>query len=122
GASRVISPHQLAGQRIANALTRPGVVEFLELFDPATGPEIALEEVVLADGSPLDGLALRDLPARDLWISIIAIQRGEDEPRLHPQGDDVLLAGDRVIAVGDRSNLERLAASSHEGPLAAPRR
>jgi len=122
GASRVISPHQLAGQRIANALTRPGVVEFLELFDPATGPEIALEEVVLDDGSPLDGLALRDLPARDLWISIIAIQRGEDEPRLHPQGDDVLLAGDRVIAVGDRSNLERLAASSHEGPLAAPRR
>lgn len=113
GASRVISPHRLAGQRIANALTRPGVVEFLELVDPATGTEIALEEVVIATGSPLDGLALRDLPARDLWISIIAIRRGDEKLRLHPQGDDVLRGEDRVIAVGDRANLERLAAASN---------
>lgn len=112
GASRVISPHRLAGQRIANALTRPGVVEFLELVDPATGAEIALEEVVVSIGSRLDGLALRDLPARDLWISIIAIRRGDEKLRLHPQGDDVLLGNDRVIAVGDRDNLERLASAA----------
>jgi voltage-gated potassium channel len=115
GASRVISPHRLAGQRIANALVRPGVVEFLELVDPATGAEIALEEVVIAPDSPLDGLALRDLPARGLWISIIAIRRGEEKLRLHPQGNDVLLGEDRVIAVGDRSNLERLSAAATAG-------
>jgi len=112
GASRVISPHRLAGQRIANALTRPGVVEFLELVDPAIGTEIALEEVVLAVGSRLDGVPLRELPARDLWISIIAIRRGDEKLRLHPQGDDVLLGEDRVIAVGDRANLERLASAA----------
>lgn len=115
GASRVISPHRLAGQRIANALTRPGVVEFLELFDTGAGSEAALEEVAIAAGSPLDGLPLRDLPARGLWISIIAIARSGEKLRLHPQGDDVLLGGDRVIAVGDPGNLERLAIASNAG-------
>ena len=112
GASRVISPHRLAGQRIANALTRPGVVEFLDLVNPAGGDEVALEEVVIATGGPLDGLALRDLPASDLWISIIAIRRGDEKLRLHPQGNDVLRGEDRVIAVGDRANLERLASAA----------
>ena len=109
GASQVISPHQLAGQRIANALVRPGVVDFLELSAPGTGGHVDLEEVVLATASRVDGVPLRELREHDLRVSVIAIKRGDEPIRLQPPPDEVLRGGDHLIAVGDRDNLSRLA-------------
>ena len=109
GASQVISPHHLAGQRIANAILRPGVVEFLELSNPGTGAEIDLEEVELAASSNMDGIAIRELRARGLSISVIAIKRNDEPIEMHPSPDTVVRGGDHIIAVGDRANLARLA-------------
>jgi len=110
GATQVISPHQIGGQRIANAILRPGVVEFLELSTPGHGPEIDLEEVVLVAGASVENASLRELPERDVRVSVVAIKRGDEPLRLSPGPTDVLRAGDRVVAVGDRENLRRLAA------------
>lgn len=62
GVHQVVSPHQLGGERIANALLRPGVVEFLELSDPGTEGEVDLEEVVLSARCRVEGIPLRELP------------------------------------------------------------
>ena len=110
GAHQVISPHQLGGARIANAIVRPGVVEFLELSDVGTAREIDLEEVRLAEHSPACGVRLRELPERGVKVSVVAIKRGDEALRLQPGPDDELCAGDRVVALGDRENLARLAA------------
>jgi voltage-gated potassium channel len=110
GASQVISPHQLGGARIANAIVRPGVVEFLELSDVGTAREIDLEEVRLGERSAACGLRLRELPERGVRVSVVAIKRGEEALRLQPGPDDELCEGDRVVALGDRENLARLAA------------
>jgi len=109
GASQVISPHQLGGARIANAIVRPGVVEFLELSDVGTSLEIDLEEVQLGERSAACGVRLRDLAARGVRVSVVAIKRGDEALRLQPGPDDELCAGDRVVALGDRENLSRLA-------------
>jgi voltage-gated potassium channel len=109
GATQVISPHQLAGERIANALLRPGVVEFLELSGAGTGAEVDLEEVVLSTSSQLDGLHLRALRDRGLHVSVIGLKRGDQPIELHPEPDCILRAGDRIVAVGDRPSLVRLA-------------
>jgi voltage-gated potassium channel len=109
GAGQVISPHQLAGQRIANAILRPAVVEFLELTTPGTGEEVDLEEIRLEPNSPLAEASLDELPGRGVRVSVVAI-KGEGAPlRLNPGAGDVLRGGDRVIVVGDRDNLGRLA-------------
>jgi voltage-gated potassium channel len=110
GAHQVISPYQLGGQRIANAILRPAVVEFLELSSPGRGGEVDLEEVVLPEGSPVHDVALRDLSGLGIQVSVVAIKRGDDPIRVKPGPDDVLRAGDHVIVVGDRPNLERLTA------------
>ncbi len=110
GASQVISPHQLGGVRIANAIVRPGVVEFLELSDVGTAREIDLEEVRLSERSAACGVRLRDLAGRGVRVSVVAIKRGDEALRLQPGPDDELCAGDRVVALGDRENLARLAA------------
>ena len=43
-------------------------------------------------------------------VSVVAIKRGDEALRLQPGPDDELCAGDRVVALGDRENLGRLAA------------
>lgn len=113
GAHQVVSPHQLGGERIANALLRPGVVEFLELADPGTESEVDLEEVVLSARSPVGGIPLRKLPDHGVSISVIAIKRGAEPIRLRPGPDELLRGGDRVVAIGDRANLARLAKAAH---------
>ena len=112
GASQVISPHHLGGQRIANAIVRPAVVEFLELASPGGGAEIDLEEIALSAQSGVTSLPLRDLPSRGIRVSVVAIKRGDEPILLQPGPDEVLEAGDRVIVVGDRESLRRLAAEA----------
>lgn len=108
GASQVVSPHQLGGHRIANAIVRPAVVEFIELTTPGSGDEVDLEEVRLDPGCSLVDTTLDALPARGVRVSVVAI-KGEGPLRLNPGPRDALRAGDRVIVVGDRENLSRLA-------------
>jgi voltage-gated potassium channel len=113
GAHQVVSPHQLGGERIANALLRPGVVEFLELADPGTDSEIDLEEVLLSSRSAVGGIPLRGLADHGISVSVIAIKRSDEPIRLRPGPDEVLRGGDRVVAIGDRANLARLATVAH---------
>ncbi len=109
GAKQVISIHHLGGQRIANAIVRPAVVDFIELASPGVGASIDLEEVVLSEGCGIDQTPLRDLPARGVRIAVVAIKRAGQPTTLIPGGDDVLHAGDHVVVVGDRENVRNLA-------------
>ena len=108
GAAQVVSPHQLGGQRIANAIVRPAVVEFIELTTPGSGEEVDLEEVRLDPSSPLCGATLDALPGRGVRVSVVAIKAEGAPLRLNPGAQDRLRGGDRMIVVGDRANLTRL--------------
>lgn len=110
GADQVISIHNVGGQRIANAILRPAVVDFIELASPAGGLPFDLEEVALAAGCSLDGEPLGSLETHQLNVSVVAITRDQEETQLMPGGDHVLRAGDRVVAVGARDHLARFAA------------
>jgi K+/H+ antiporter YhaU regulatory subunit KhtT len=55
------------------------------------------------------GQVLRELRERGLEGVVIAIKRGDEPIQLRPGPDAVLRGGDRVVAIGDRANLTRLA-------------
>jgi di/tricarboxylate transporter len=64
---------------------------------------------ILASGSPLIGQTLRKLRFRERYgVVVIAIRRGEEivDSRL---GDEELLEGDEIVAVGKSSQLDHLA-------------
>jgi voltage-gated potassium channel len=109
GASQVISPHRLGGQRIANAIVRPGVVEFLELSAPGDGAEVDLEEIVVCEGSRLADNPIRELRSLGAQVAVIAIKRSSESLKIRPNADELLRAGDRVVVVGDHDELARLA-------------
>lgn len=109
GANQVISPHRLGGQRIANAIVRPGVVEFLELSEPGDASDVDLEEIALSADSALVNTQLGDLSDHGLRAAVVAIKCESEPLCLKPGPAEVLRAGDRVVVIGDHEDVNRLA-------------
>ena len=110
GATQVVSPYHLGGERIAHAVTRPSVVDFITLTAPAGAPaDISLEEVVVGRGSALEAARLLEFPARGLRLQVVALKRRGEATRFQPSGEEGLRAGDGIVVVGDAENLRRIA-------------
>jgi voltage-gated potassium channel len=110
GADRVIKPYEHVGQRMAQLLLRPGIVEFMDTVAHEAGKDIKMEEIIISDSSQLVGHSLFDSPIRnELNIIVIVIHRLDDELIYNPSSTVELRAGDHMIAVGDKDNLRRLA-------------
>ncbi len=63
GANRVVNPYRLGGVRLVPVLTKPAVVDFLELSLGPKGQGLELEEVAIEQNSPLESKSLQE---RDL--------------------------------------------------------
>jgi voltage-gated potassium channel len=111
GANRVVSPYQIGGSRVAQAVLRPTVVDFLELATETEHVDLQIEETQLAAGSPLVSSTLKDSRLRqDLGVIIVAIKKRGGQMVFNPPRDALLEAGDILIGIGDREHLVRLEA------------
>jgi voltage-gated potassium channel len=109
GANRVVSPYQIGGQRVAQAVLRPNVVDFLELATKTEHFDLQIEEAQIQPKSPLVGATLKDSRLRqDLGVIVVTIKKPNGKMIFNPPHDAPLEAGDILIAVGDRERLDRL--------------
>lgn len=110
GVERAISSYQWSALRIANAIARPSVVDFLGLILPGRGDEeISIEEIVLLPQSPLIGKSIGDVERDNERVRLVALKRGSEPILLLPTAATVLTAGDLLIAIGARLSLRALA-------------
>jgi voltage-gated potassium channel len=111
GASKVINPYDSAGSRMAHTLVRPVVGDFMEVFSAESGVSISVEEIEVQAGSPIAGKSLRDADIRGQTTAIVvAIKSGsKGGMRFNPSGDEVIEAGDVLIAIAETEQLNRLA-------------
>ncbi len=109
GADRVIKPYELVGHRLAQLVLRPGIVEYMETVARIGGREITIEEIHIAEDSPLAGQTLLESPLRrELNIIVVAIYKHEGELVYNPASSMKIEAGDRLMAIGEQSGLEQL--------------
>ena len=108
GADRVESPYEMGGRKMAGAILRPTVTTFMELaFTDEL--EWSMEEIQVGAGSSLVGVALKDSGLRQkLDLILVAIKRMDGEMLFNPTLETHLLAGDTMIALGMRHNLQGL--------------
>jgi len=111
GADRVVEEYAMAGHRIVSHLLRPHVIDFLDAALRTAELELWLEEIRVGEHSPLVGKTLAEANIRSLTgANVLAVARHQDErivdwsPRLRLQ------AGDILIALGRREQLEALMA------------
>jgi voltage-gated potassium channel len=109
GANRVVSPYVIGGMRVAQAVLRPTVVDFIDLATRTEHFDLQIEETRLAAGSALVGRTLRDSQVRERFgVMIVAIKKETGHMVYNPPGDARLEAGDILIALGQRSQLDEL--------------
>jgi voltage-gated potassium channel len=111
GASRVITPYQIGGQRIAAAAINPTIVDFLDVAMHSDEVSLALDEVHLREGSALIGTTLLDSGIRqETGAVIVAIKTHAGILGSNPLPDTVLNAGDTLVALGTVQQLKDLQA------------
>ena len=109
GASRVVTPYIIGGAKVAMAVLRPAVVDFIELATRTEHLDLQIEETLIRAGGKLDGATLHASRLRqDLGVIVVAIKKATGHLVANPPGDAVMEAGDTLIALGARQSLDRV--------------
>ncbi|HEV2707759.1 MAG TPA: potassium channel protein [Pyrinomonadaceae bacterium] len=108
GASRVVAPTIIGSHRMAQALVRPAVADFMDSI-AAENLDLGFEQVAVSEGSSLAGHKLRFTPIRsELDVVVAAIRRADGEMVFNPTGDTHIEAGDMLIVIGRAESLAGL--------------
>lgn len=103
GINRVIYPERDMGHKIARSLIAPTIIDMIELSDDYSVVEVkAPPEMV--------GKTLLELNLRARYgISVIAFRRNNgDKTNISPVADDIVEAGDLIVAIGNNKSLQKL--------------
>jgi voltage-gated potassium channel len=101
GATRVVNPQRIGGQRMAAAAQQPNVVEFLDVVMHDGSLEFRLEEVPVGAGSALAGRTLRDTGLGDATGALVLALRHPDGTFMtNPHLETRIEAGAVLIAIG----------------------
>ena len=111
GADQVVSPFEIGGRRIANAILRPTVMSFLDQAGTDVETDIHIEEVVVEGSSSLQGKSLLEasLPDR-LNLLVIAIEKPDGNMLFNPSAETTLIEGDTIVVIGQGEHLQELKA------------
>ena len=112
GADRVISSYHFSAYRIAAAIARPSVVDFLTLVLPGGSEETSLEEVKVPPHSALIGMTITAIERANARLRVVGLKRGNDPISIIPDEQTAIAAGDLIVVLGARESLERLASSA----------
>jgi voltage-gated potassium channel len=108
GANRVVAPTIIGGHRMATALTKPAVGDFLDSVT-ANHLELGFEQLEVDPISVLVGKRLSETVIRsELNIVIVSIRRVGGEILFNPDGETRIESGDMLIAIGNAESLRRL--------------
>jgi voltage-gated potassium channel len=109
GANRVVAPYAIGGAKVAQAVLRPAVVDFIELALGSEHLDLQIEETRIEPASPLAGQTLHDSRLRqELGVIVAAIKNKHGHLVANPTGETVMEAGDILIALGNRQSLDQL--------------
>ena len=109
GADRVVSPHQIGGFRMAQALLRPTVTDFIDFATHDPHIEFSMEEIAVLPNSKLADVTLVDSGIRkEHDLIIVAIKKGDGEMLFNPASHTRIQIGDTLIALGQRDSMVEL--------------
>jgi voltage-gated potassium channel len=109
GADIVFTPYAIVGHRIAQALVKPHLVEFLNIATSDMGPEVTLEQIVLSGKSQLASKTFGEIQQQCTSSVIpLAIRRAGGQMVFNPKPETLVSAGDYLIAIGEKPGLDKL--------------
>ena len=109
GADTVFTPYAMTGRQLADSLLRPHVVEFLDFGRSNIGSKVTMEQVSVTPGAELTRKTVGQLlELRKSGVIVLAIRKQGGETTFNPPPELEISAGDVLIVMGQRANLEKL--------------
>ncbi len=110
GATNIIMPDRIGGQRMAKLVTQPDVVEFLDFLMLQSTENVVLEEISCSRlHSCFEGKSIRELDIRnESGANIIGLKRSDNSYIINPLPEILLLSNDKLFALGTKNQLARL--------------
>ncbi len=107
GANQVILPHIIGGRKMANLITRPALVDFIDTITGQGNPDLHLEELACNDYVHLIGKTLGELRIRSkTGVVVIGRKRGDNHIELNLHADTKIEGGDHLYLLGSYSQLQ----------------
>jgi len=109
GASKVISPYTIGASRMAQAILRPSVVDFIEIATASENLELQIEEIAIAANSKLAGKTLIDSGIRQsMGIIIVGIKQTDGQMLFNPPPASRIEPNSVLIVLGERLAINQL--------------
>lgn len=109
GANVVILPSMIGGRRIAQAVVRPNVLDFVDLTTGHGEHALRLDEIRLSRQCDFAGLTIEGSNFRQRHgVIVVAVRKSDGVMRFNPSSGMVLDVGDILVALGEANNLEKL--------------
>ncbi len=107
GANHVILPNLIGGRRMVNLITRPGLIEFVELISGETDSDIHLETFECRDIPLFHHKKLKEVEIRTKTGVIIVGRKPAHGPTdIYPGPETVLYPNDRIILLGGKKEFQ----------------
>jgi voltage-gated potassium channel len=107
GATRVVAPYVIGGNRVAQAVLHPSVLDLIEVGTQREHLDLQIEELQIATGSALRGQTVAASGLRTIGLILVAIKRASGHMEFNPPDDHRLGDGDTLIVMGRREQLDR---------------
>ncbi len=109
GANKVVSPYLIGGQRMAQLLVSPTVVDFIDIATMDDRFGLRMEEAMIRPGSPYVGKTLIDSNLRkDYGVIIVLIKKSNGDMKFNPSPGEVLEVNDVLVMLGKIPDLEKI--------------
>ena len=108
GANKVVSPYTIGATRMAQAILRPSVVDFIDIATGRKNIALQMEEITVAPESRLVGKDLIQSGIRkELGLIIVGIKH-DGQMIFNPAANTVIEAGNTLIALGEYPEIQKL--------------
>lgn len=109
GANKVVSPYTIGGNRMAQSILRPNVVDFIEIATGHEHLELQMEEINIPPHSAFVGETLVSSGFRkEIGVIIVGIKKSHGKMVFNPHSQTRIDEHDTLIVLGDPSSISKL--------------
>lgn len=109
GANKVVSPYTIGGNRMAQSILRPNVVDFIEIATGREHLELQMEEIGIPEHSAFVGETLVSSGFRkEIGVIIVGIKNSRGKMVFNPHSQTKIDSNDTLIVLGDPTAIHKL--------------
>jgi len=109
GANKVVSPYTIGGNRMAQSILRPNVVDFIEIATGHEHLELQMEEIAIPAHSAFVGETLVSSGFRkEIGVIIVGIKKSHGKMVFNPHSQTKIDEHDTLIVLGDPASIHKL--------------